>query len=69
MFSLNSRVTMNALVDVVGGSGPMIQQPSQNMFLNPQNSAWVDVTTRLKATMVDENDESSDDLENTTDNI
>lgn len=61
MFGLDRRVTMNALADVVGGPDPQPSNPF--MSSSPQSSAWVDATTHLKATMVDENDELENDLD------
>lgn len=54
MFGLDRFVTMNAFRDVVGPPDPVV---GQDMPQDNQNSAWVDVTTRLKATMAPEFDE------------
>ena len=63
MFGLGSRVTINALQDVVGGP-PEPGQTFNHMPSNPQVTAWVDVSTRLKSSMVDDIDALEDDLDN-----
>lgn len=64
MFGLDRLVTINALRDVVGPPDPIPTPTFKNMRPSSQDSVEVDVTSRLKATMVDEIDALDDVLVN-----
>lgn len=58
MFGLGRMVTMNALLDVVGGPNPITQGIGyHNMPQSSQNLNGINVTTDLKASLVDDIDE------------
>lgn len=57
-FGLDRHVTMNALVDVVGGPPEFPGPPfNPHMRLDSQETAWDIDTPQLKATMVNDFDE------------
>ena len=63
MFGLDRLVTMNALRDVVGPPDPPPVHSFMSMRPSSQESAGVDVTSRLMAIMVDDVDALDDVLD------